>query len=121
MNIFLQINKKLLLIFICISTLAVLFILYIYTQINISNNNIDITINQNSKYDILKPKFTINNEKNIISVTANEGNIMDNNDILLKNDVLFKSTDFTIHSNDVIYYRIDRTEDVYYENQENSV
>ena len=25
------------------------------------------------------------------------------------------------HSNDVIYYRIDRTEDVYYENQENGV
>ena len=24
------------------------------------------------------------------------------------------------HSNDVTYYRIDRTEDVYYENQENS-
>ena len=26
-----------------------------------------------------------------------------------------------IHSNDMAYYRIDRTEDVYYENQENSV
>ena len=25
------------------------------------------------------------------------------------------------HSNDVTYYRTDRTEDVYYENQENSV
>ena len=109
LNIFLQINKKLLLIFICISTLVVLFTLYIYTQINISNNNIDTTINQNSKYDILKPKFTINNEKNIISVTANEGNIMDNNDILLKNDVLLKSTDFTIHSNDVIYNREKQT------------
>ena len=34
---------------------------------------------------------------------------MDNNDILLKNDVLFKSTDFTIHSNDVIYNREKQT------------
>ncbi len=109
MNIFLQINKKLLLIIICITALLVLLTLFIYTKINVVNNNIETIINQNSKYDILKPKFTINNEKNIISVTANEGNIMDNNDILLKNDVLFRSSDFTIHSDDVIYNRDKQT------------
>jgi len=109
LNIFLQINKKLLLIIICITALLVLLTLFIYTKINVVNNNIETIINQNSKYDILKPKFTINNEKNIISVTANEGNIMDNNDILLKNDVLFRSSDFTIHSDDVIYNRDKQT------------
>ena len=87
----------------------VLLTLFIYTKINVVNNNIETIINQNSKYDILKPKFTINNEKNIISVSANEGNIMDNNDILLKNDVLFRSSDFTIHSDDVIYNREKQT------------
>tara|TARA_Y100000741_G_C17956448_1_gene437933 strand:- start:108 stop:458 length:351 start_codon:yes stop_codon:yes gene_type:complete len=73
------------------------------------DSNLDIEVDQNSKFDIVKPKFTINNEKNIISVTANEGNIMDNNDILLKNDVLFQSKDFKIYSDDVVYNRKDQT------------
>ena len=66
---------------------------------------------QNSDYDILKPKFTINNEKEIISVTANEGDIMENNDILLKDNVLFKSKKFSIYSDNVTYNRDMQTAD----------
>ncbi len=109
MNIFLQIDKKYLLLFICITSLLIIFSLIFFINKNSSSSNIDLIVNADSNYDILKPKFTINNEKNIISVTANEGNVMDNNDILLKNDVLFKSKDFTIYSDDVVYNRKNQT------------
>jgi len=109
LNIFLQIDKKYLLLFICITSLLIIFSLIFFINKNSSSSNIDLIVNADSNYDILKPKFTINNEKNIISVTANEGNVMDNNDILLKNDVLFKSKDFTIYSDDVVYNRKNQT------------
>ncbi len=109
MNIFLQINKKLLLLFIFTLSLLILSLLIFFIRNGKVDSNLDIEVDQNSKFDIVKPKFTINNEKNIISVTANEGNIMDNNDILLKNDVLFQSKDFKIYSDDVVYNRKDQT------------
>ena len=90
-------------------TLIIFFTLIIFIKNNTLNSDLDLIVNQDSKFDILKPKFTINNEKNIISVTANQGNIMDNNDILLKNDVLFKSKDFKIYSDDVVYNREKQT------------
>jgi len=109
LNIFLQINKKLLLLFIFTLSLLILSLLIFFIRNGKVDSNLDIEVDQNSKFDIVKPKFTINNEKNIISVTANEGNIMDNNDILLKNDVLFQSKDFKIYSDDVVYNRKDQT------------
>ena len=90
-------------------TLIIFFTLIIFIKNNTLNSDLDLIVNQDSKFDILKPKFTINNEKNIISVTANQGNIMDNNEILLKNDVLFKSKDFKIYSDDVVYNREKQT------------
>ena len=76
---------------------------------NTLNDDTGLTLNHDSSFDILKPKFTINNEKNIISVTASEGNILDNNDILLKKNVLFQSKDFKIYSDDVLYNRKKQT------------
>ena len=57
----------------------------------------------NFSYDILKPKFTINNTKQNISVTANEGNFINADEILLKNNVSFKSNNFLIKSNEVFF------------------
>jgi len=114
LNIFLQINKKILLIIIFILGLLISISLITYVKIKKTvENKIDLTISiaENTDYDILKPKFTINNEREIISVTANEGNIMDNNDILLKNNVLFKSKEFSIYSDNVTYNRDMQTAD----------
>ena len=75
---------------------------------NSINNKEGGKINKTA-YDIIKPKFTINNEKSKISVTANEGNFMNKNDILLRENVLFKSKDFTIYSDDVLYNKKKQT------------
>ena len=61
-----------------------------------NNNNYD-------NYDILNPKFTINKAKEKISVTAKEGNFIDKNNVLLKDNVIFKSNNFTLESDNVIY------------------
>ena len=55
-------------------------------------------VNIDNSYDILKPKFTINNNKQKIAVTANEGNFLNNDKILLQNNVLFESNNFKIYS-----------------------
>lgn len=60
-------------------------------------------------YDILKPKFTINNEKNKIVVTANKGDFLNDNEILLKNKVLFVSKKFKIYSDKVLFNKNDQT------------
>ena len=61
------------------------------------------TINNSSPYDILEPKFTINNKNKKIYVSANQGNFMKGNNVLLKEKVRFKSKDFIIYSDDVIF------------------
>tara|TARA_B110000438_G_scaffold282527_1_gene309668 strand:- start:28 stop:405 length:378 start_codon:yes stop_codon:yes gene_type:complete len=66
-------------------------------------NDFYINYSKNSSYDILKPKFAINNLKEKINVTANEGNFINDDEILLKNNVLFKSSNFKIFSNDVTF------------------
>tara|TARA_Y100001970_G_scaffold40359_1_gene49694 strand:- start:163 stop:519 length:357 start_codon:yes stop_codon:yes gene_type:complete len=68
----------------------------------------DISININNS-DITKPKFTINSENQKISISANEGNFLNKNEILLKNDVVFKSKKFTIFSDDVIFNKNQQT------------
>ena len=59
--------------------------------------------------DISKPKFTINNETKKIYVTANKGNFLNNNEILLKDNVRFKSNEFSIETEKVIFNRSDQT------------
>ena len=59
--------------------------------------------------DITKPKFTINSEDQKISISANEGNFINNNEILLQNDVIFESNKFTIYSDDVIFNKNNQT------------
>jgi len=76
-------------------------------ETNYLNNQ--ITKFDTSDSDITKPKFTINSEDQKISISANEGNFLNNNEILLKNDVVFESNKFTIYSDDVIFNKNDQT------------
>ena len=85
-----------------------IFVFVIKTiETNYLNNQ--ITKFDTSDSDITKPKFTINSEDQKISISANEGNFLNNNEILLKNDVVFESNKFTIYSDDVIFNKNDQT------------
>ena len=85
-----------------------IFVFVIKTiETNYLNNQ--ITKFDTSNSDITKPKFTINSEDQKISISANEGNFLNNNEILLKNDVVFESNKFTIYSDDVIFNKNDQT------------
>ena len=108
MNSFLHIDRKLILFLALI--LFIFFIIFIYAR-NISINNINFkSIEQNlSNVDISKPKFTINNETKKIYITAKEGNFIDKNKILLKDNVRFKSNDFSIETENVIFDRYKQT------------
>ena len=109
MNFFLQLNKKIILYSIILLIIfSTIFLVSVNFQKKILNNNSNVKSN-NSKYDILKPKFTINNKKQKISVTAKHGSFMNESDVLLKKDVLFKSKDFKIYSDDVLYNKKEQT------------
>ena len=62
-----------------------------------------------SKADIEQPKFAINNQSKKIYITAKEGNFLDKNKILLNKNVQFKSNDFSIETEKVIFNRDDQT------------
>ena len=107
MNNFLKINKKTLLILLIF--LSVIFSgTVLFKQINIPLIKEDI-LSIDTKFDIINPSFTINNAKEKISVSANNGNFLNNNQILLKNNVFFKSSSFTILSDEVIFDKNNQT------------
>ena len=102
MNYLLSLNKKTVLI---LSLIFITFVLlgffFKYFQLTLKNN--DFLEISSSESDIIKPKFSINSEKQKIAVTAKEGNFISENKILLKKDVIFKSKKFKIMSDDVIF------------------
>ena len=102
MNYLLSLNKKTILI------LSLIFITFVflgfffkYFQLTLKNN--DFVEISSSESDIIKPKFTINNENQKIAVTAKEGNFISESKILLKKDVIFRSKKFKIMSDDVVF------------------
>ena len=102
MNYLLSLNKKTVLI------LSLIFITFVflgfffkYFQLTLKNN--DFLEISSSESDIIKPKFSINSEKQKIAVTAKKGDFISENKILLKKDVIFKSKKFKIMSDDVIF------------------
>ena len=102
MNFLLTFNKTTLLIssFLIISIICY-FISFTYIQ---SKKIADIEISINNKTaDISKPKFSINSNKQKISVTANEGNFLTENEIMLEKNVIFKSDKFKIYSDNVLF------------------
>ena len=102
MNILLLLNKKIFLIF---STTFITFILFVFLISfikNTDNSENKVTLNKKTS-DISEPKFSINSEKQKISVTANEGNFLTEDEIALEKNVIFKSNKFKIYTDNVIF------------------
>ena len=90
--------------------LIFILFLFVFSCIFILNKN--MSSNSNTKLenlenkmdnDILNPIFTLSNKKEIIKVTAKEGNFISKNLILLKKNVLFNSDKFSISSSEVLF------------------
>ncbi len=108
MNFFLHINRKLIFFFgLIIFFLFITFILL--KQINLTNNEIKNFETNFSNADISQPKFSINNKSKKIHITAKEGNFLNKDEILLKQNVIFKSNDFSIKTEKVIFNRSEQT------------
>ncbi len=58
-----------------------------------------------SNVDIEEPRFAINNDEKKINITANEGNFLNKDEVLLRENVKFKSNDFIIETENVIFDR----------------
>ena len=102
MNFLLSLNKKIFLIF---SLVFILFILFIFLFNFIENTESvtnKITINKKTA-DISEPKFSINSKEQKISVTANEGNFLTEDEIALEKNVIFKSNKFKIYTDNVVF------------------
>jgi|TARA_B110000438_G_scaffold277862_1_gene300857 hypothetical protein len=56
--------------------------------------------------DITNPKFSINGDKQKISITANAGNFITENEIKLEDNVIFMSKKFKIYGDNVIFNKI---------------
>ena len=65
---------------------------------DLNNNNIILedTVKSLSNADISEPKFAINNESKKIYITASQGNFINKDEVLLNENVRFKSNDFSI-------------------------
>jgi len=108
LNFFLHINRKL--IFVLGLVILIFFLFVIFTkQINLLYIKPDMNKIRVSNADIERPKFAINNESKKIYITANEGNFLDKNKILLNKNVRFKSNDFSIETEKVIFNRSEQT------------
>jgi len=102
LNFLLSLNKKIFLIF---SLFFILFILFVFS-LNFfeSNNNSQSKISINNKTsDISEPKFSINSNSQKISVTANEGNFLNKDEIVLEKNVIFESNKFKIITDNVVF------------------
>ena len=108
MNFFLHINKKLI-IFIGLIVSLLFITIILSKQINLSNIEIEIPQKNIPNVDISEPKFAINNDSKKIFVTAKQGNFLNKDKILLKENVRFKSNDFSIETQRVIFDRNNQT------------
>ena len=108
MNFFLHINSKFIILFGAI--IIFLFLIFIFfKQINLSNIIIEDPVKSSSNADISEPKFAINNESKKIYITASQGNFINKDEVLLNENVRFKSNDFSIETEKVIFNRIKQT------------
>ena len=108
MNSFLYINRKLIFLFGLI-VFFLFFSLIFLKQINQTNNELTNFETNFSNADISQPKFSINNKSKKIHITAKEGNFLNKDEILLKENVKFKSNDFSIETEKVIFNRSEQT------------
>ena len=108
MNFFLYINRNI--IFFFTLFLIVVFLVIVFSK-QFYLNNIDVSIIEKNlpNADISEPKFAINNKSKKIYITAKEGNFLSKDEILLKDNVRFKSNEFTIETEKVIFNRNNQT------------
>ncbi len=108
MNFFLHINKNFI---ILLGSLAVIFFILIvfYEQANLNSFRFEDKTNNLSDADISEPKFAINNKTKKIYITASEGNFLNKDEVLLKNNVRFKSNNFSIETDKVVFNRNQQT------------
>ena len=102
MNFLLSLNKKIYLIFSFIFIFCILFI-FLLNFIEITDNSENKIIINNKTSDISEPKFSINSKEQKITVTANEGNFLTDNEIVLEKNVIFKSKKFKIYTDNVVF------------------
>ena len=108
MNYLLQLNKSLVLIFLIFLTIISLIFFFVKDEI-FSKSEIKFDTITDNSFDILNPKFTINNANEIITIQAEKGNFLNNNNIVLENDVVFKSDKFKIYSSKVLFDKKNQT------------
>ena len=108
MNFFLHINKNLIFFFGLIVFFSFLIII-LTKQFNINKIQLEFSDEILSDVDIEEPKFAMNNNTKKIYITANEGNFLNEDEILLKDNVKFKSNDFSIETEKVIFNRDKQT------------
>ncbi len=108
MNYLLQLNKSLVLIFLIFLTIISLIFFFVKDEIYSKSEIKFDTISDNS-FDILNPKFTINNANEIITIQAEKGNFLNKNNIVLENNVVFKSDKFKIYSSKVLFDKKNQT------------
>ena len=108
MNYLLQLNKSLVLIFLVFLTIISLIFFFVKDEI-FSKSEIKFDTISDNSFDILNPKFTINNANEIITIQAEKGNFLNKNNIVLENDVVFKSDKFKIYSSKVLFDKKNQT------------
>jgi len=104
LNFLLTINKTQLIIFTSFLVFLILFI-FIFIFVNNEKSITKITDITTNKSDIIKPKFSISGKKSEIFITAKNGNFLSDGKILLENNVKFKSKEFQLISDNVIFDR----------------
>ena len=94
-----------------LGALAVNFFILIvfYEQTNLNSFRFEEKTNKLSDVDISEPKFAINNETKKIYITASEGNFLNKDEVLLRNNVRFKSNNFSIETDKVVFNRNQQT------------
>jgi len=108
LNYLLQLNKSLVLIFLIFLTIISLVFFFVKDEI-LSKSKIKFDTISDNSFDILNPKFTINNANEIITIQAEKGNFLNNNNIVLENNVVFKSDKFKIYSSKVLFDKKNQT------------
>ena len=108
LNFFLHINRKFIILFGTIIIFLFLIIIF-FKQINLNKIIIEGTVKSSSNADISEPKFAINNESKKIYITASQGNFINKDEVLLNKNVRFKSNDFSIETEKVIFNRDKQT------------
>ena len=102
LNFLLSFNKNIFLIFSFAFIVLISFVFLLNFIESNENYENKITINKQTS-DISEPKFSINSEEQKISVTANEGNFLTEDEIALEKNVIFKSNKFKIYTENVIF------------------